>query len=473
MRAWRFNSWMRIARAPMSFRFHIALLVLSFALLAPYSVGVAQTTTVKSAADSASSDESGFNVRVREDATSASVRAREKVTRIVDRAQRQVEKPAPSATGTASNIPAPPAPPKTPEPPDFDHSDGNELVRFGEDITISEGRVIEGDVVAIGGSITVLGRVTGDAVSMGGTVHVKGKGVVEGDVVSLGGGGVMTSDSASIGGSDVSVGKFDFGHMNRMWPVIGAVGLFGTGAWLVELLVGLMITLFLAWISILLFRERLEHAAGVVHERFGRSMALGLLGWVLLVLAIPVGIIALVLTGVIAIVILCITIIGIPVALLLIVALILGVIGIVMGAIYAAFLAYLTGAMFLGRRVFGNRVGTKPLLAIAAGVLLIAALKAAAEVVGALSFFAFHPVGMAFGFAAGLLGFIIATAGLGALVGGRFGKGTGRVYGGFSASMGNQWGSTTPPPTPPPPAPAPGPAGPTTAPPPDGTSDAP
>ncbi len=467
MRAWRFNSWMRIARAPMSFRFHIALLVLSFALLAPYSVGVAQTTTVKSTADSASSDESGFNVRVREDASAATkARVGEKVNRAIERAKREAGKASATAKGAASTTPEPPTPP---DPPDFDHSEGNDLVRFGEDITISEGRVIDGDVVAIGGSVTVLGRVKGDCISVGGTVHIKGKGVVEGDAVSLGG-GVQTSDSASVGGSDVSVGKLDFGHMNRMWPVIGAAGLLGTGAWLIELLVGLMITLFLAWISLLLFRERLEHAAGVVHERFGRSMALGLLGWVLLVLAIPVGIIALVLTGVIAIVILCITIIGIPVALLLIVALILGVIGIVMGAIYAAFLAYLTGAMFLGRRVFGNRVGTKPLLAIAAGVLLIAALKAAAEVVGALSFFAFHPVGMAFGFAAGLLGFIIATAGLGALVGGRFGKGTGRVYGGFSASMGNQWGSTTPPP---PTAPAPGPAGPTTAPPQDGTSDAP
>ncbi|MEK7315740.1 MAG: hypothetical protein AAB011_06135 [Candidatus Eisenbacteria bacterium] len=470
MRAWRFNSWMRIARAPMSFRFLVALLALSVSLLGPSSVGLAQTTTVKSAADSASSDESGFNVRVREDATSASARAREKVNRIVERAKHQAEKSAAAAEQTTTGIPEPPTPP---EPPDFDQSEGNDYVRFGEDITIAEGRVIDGDVVAMGGSVTVLGRVKGNAVSVGGTVHVKGKGVVEGDVVSLGGGGVQTSDSASIGGSDVSVGKVDFGHMKRMWPVIGAAGLLGTGAWLVELLVGLMITLFLAWISLLLFRERLEYAAGVVHERFGRSMAMGLLGWVLLVLAIPVGIIALVLTGVIAIVILCITIIGIPVALLLVVALIIGVIGIVMGVIYAAFLAYLTGAMFLGRRVFGNRVGTKPLLAIAAGVLLIAALKAAAEVVGALSFFAFHPVGMAFGFAASLLGFIIATAGLGAFIGVRFGKGTGRVYGGYSASMGNQWGSTTPPPPPPPPAPAPGPTGPTTAPPPDGTSDAP
>ena len=108
------------------------------------------------------------------------------------------------------------------------------------------------------------------------------------------------------------------------------------------------------------------------------------------------------------------------------------------------------------------------------GVLLIAFLKLAAEVVGALSFFVFHPVGMAFGFAAWLLTFIVASAGLGALINARFSKGTGRVFG-FSASMGgSQWGSTPPPPPPAPPSPppAPGASGPT-APPRDGSSDAP
>jgi hypothetical protein len=459
MRAWHFNSWMRITRAPKSYRLFLAILVGALATLAPLSAGVAQTKTTK--ADS--TDESGFNVRVREDASSGtSARIRQKVDRAVQRAKERAEQ-------AGSNIPEPPEPP---EPPDFDHSEGNDLVRFGEDITIPEGRVIEGDVVAVGGSITVLGRVKGDAVSVGGTVHVEGKGVVEGDAVSLGG-GVQTSDSASVGGSDVSVGKFDFDHMNRMWPMIGALGMLGTGAWLIKVLVGLMITLFLGWISLLLLRERLEHAAGIVHERFGKSFVMGLLGWVLLVLAIPVGIIALILTCVIAIVILCITIIGIPVAILLIVALVLGVIGIVVGALYAGFLGYLTGTMFLGRRILGQRVAAKPLLAIAAGVLLIAVLRFAGELISALSFFAFHPVGMAFGFAAALLSFIIASAGLGALIIGRFGKGSGRVYGGYSATMGSQWGSTPPPTPPTPPTPAPGPAGPTVTPPPDGTSDAP
>jgi hypothetical protein len=451
----------------------IGTFALVVALAVPLSQCMAQTkTTVKSTADSSSSDESGFTVRVREDGSTTTVKSDKNTDATVERALKKAEK----AKERESRV-IPPQPPDSPdapdvpEPPDFDHSEGNDLVRFGEDITIPEGRVIEGDVVAVGGSITVLGRVKGDAVSVGGTVHVKGKGVVEGDAVSLGG-GVQTSDSASVGGSDVSVGKFDFEHMHHMWPLIGAWGMLGAGAWLVKILVGLAITLFIGWISLLLLRERIEHAASVVHERFGKSFVLGLLGWALLVLAIPVGIIALVLTGVIAIVILCITIIGIPVAILLVVALVLGLIGIVVGAIYVGFLGYLTGAIFLGRRVLGDRVATKPLMAIAAGVLVIAVLRFAGELIGALSFFAFHPVGMAFGFASALLCFIVTSAGLGALLMSRFSKGTVRI-GVFTSGLGGSWGSTPPPPPPPPPPPAPGPAGPTTTPPPDGSSDAP
>ena len=469
MRAWRSDSWSRVLRDLTSSRSLIGTLALVVALALPLASGSAQTT--KAAADSASADESGFNVRVREDASGTSAVISAKTAADIERAKAEAARAKKEIGRAKGSIPEPPVPPDAPVPPDFDHSEGNDLVRFGEDITIPEGRVVEGDVVSVGGSITVLGRVKGDAVSVGGTVHVKGKGVVEGDAVSLGG-GVQTSDSASVGGSDVSVGKFDFDHMHRMWPLIGAMGMLGTGAWLVKVLVGLAITLFIGWISLLLLRERLEHAAGVVHERFGKSFVLGLLGWALLVLAIPVGIIALVLTSVIAIVILCITIIGIPVAILLVLALVLGVIGIVVGAVYAGFLGYLAGTMFLGRRILGARVATKPLMAIAAGVLLIAVLRFAGELISALSFFAFHPVGMAFGFAAALLTFIVASAGLGALVNVRFSKGTGRVYGGYSASMGSQWG-TAPPPPPPPPPPAPGPAGPTVTPPPDGTSDAP
>jgi hypothetical protein len=476
MRAWRFDRWTRIARDPMTRRLVLPLLLLAAFVAGWGAVALAQS---KSAADSAA-DESGIVVKVRESESDreAIARAREKVAQAELKAEKAAERAAALAERSRAKVPPPPPPgtvtppdiPDVPDVPDFAHSEGNDLVRFGEDIVIPEGRTIEGDVVAVGGSITVLGRVKGDCVAVGGMVRIQGKGAVEGDAVSLGG-GVVTSDSATVGGSDVSVGKFDFGHMNHAWPMMGAMGVFGTGMWLVQALVGLAITLFLAWISMLLLGSRLENAAQIVQDRFGRSFLTGLLGWALLVLAVPVGVIALILAGVIAIVILCITIIGIPVAILLLVGLVLAIVALVVGVVYAGFLGYLTGTMYLGRRLLGNRVAANPLYAIAAGVLLIAVLRFVGKIIGLASFFVFHPVGLAFGFAAGLLAFIVATAGLGAMMSGRFVVSMRPGATGYA-----QWGSATappPPPPPPPPAPAPGPTGPTVAPPPDGSSDAP
>jgi hypothetical protein len=457
MRAWRFDRWTRIPRGMKSLRLALPWLALAAVAVLFTAAAVAQT---KTAADSAKDDGSGIAVRVREDRTRSEVieRAREKVERVREQAERTASRTAATAVRAAQSVPEPPEPP---EPPSFDHSDGNDLVRFGEDIEISEGRVIDGDVVAIGGSVTVLGRVRGDCVAVGGTVSVKGKGVVEGDAVSLGG-GVSTSDSASIGGSDVSVGKVDFGHMGKVWPAMTATGVLGGGLWMVKTLVGLLITLFLAWVSLLLVRDRIERAATTVNQRFGKSFLMGLLGWVMLVLAVPVGVVALVVAGVIAIVILCITIIGIPVAVLLAIGLVIAIVALIVGVIYAGFLGYLAGAMYLGRRLFGDRVAAKPLYAIAAGVVLIVLLDFVGDLVGTASFFIFHPVGMAFGFAAALLCFLAATAGLGGLMAGGFGRVT-IIAADPATGAYQQWGSGPPPPTsesgmpgtPPPPSPPP------------------
>ena len=47
-------------------------------------------------------------------------------------------------------------------------------MRFGEDITIPADKVVDGDVVAIGGNVIVYGRVKGDVTSVGGTVELRG-----------------------------------------------------------------------------------------------------------------------------------------------------------------------------------------------------------------------------------------------------------------------------------------------------------
>jgi hypothetical protein len=86
-----------------------------------------------------------------------------------------------------------------------DGSSTADLVRMGESITVEEHETIEGDVVAVGGSVTVRGKVLGDVVAVGGNVRLESHAAVKGNVVCVGG-TLEREDGAEIGGQNVSVG---------------------------------------------------------------------------------------------------------------------------------------------------------------------------------------------------------------------------------------------------------------------------
>ena len=475
MRASLCKTWARTA--PIAIGALMLLMLGTFlALSAGRAAGQTKSSTGTTPPDTTS--DGGFRVRVVEEGGTSSTsaadqeRIRRKVEREIKEAERQQAKQAKLDKLDKPDTPEPP------EPPDmelkYDNSDNN-LVRFGEDITIPEGKVIDGDVVAIGGSVTVLGRVKGDCVSVGGAVHVKGKGVVEGDAVSMGG-GVTTSDSSSIAGSQVSLGNLPSANSEHFWPTVGLFGAVGTGIWLLKCIVQLLLTLFFAWLALLLMRERMLLAVQMMTDRFGKSFLWGLLGWAAMVIAIPTGIIMLILVSVIAIVILAITIIGIPVAILLVIALVLGIVAICVGSMVAVFIGFLNGAMFLGQRILGRdstRAG-KPLVAILVGLALLFVLSFVGHLLQLVGMLVFHPIAIALGIASGALAAIVTTAGFGAMIQTRFGIGA-RV----SWSGGSQWWPPSRRAHPAPEGPAS--SGPTaapsppssTAPPPDGTSDAP
>src|SRR6185503_5742068 len=114
------------------------------------------------------------------------------------------------------------------------------------------GKVVEGDVVAIGGDSTVYGRVRGDAVAVGGAVRVKDAGAVEGD-------------AGTVGGSNVSIGKWDFGGRGwHMLPALGMFGALGVGVWFLKTIVEILLTLFFAWVALLLLRDRMLRAGEVL-----------------------------------------------------------------------------------------------------------------------------------------------------------------------------------------------------------------
>lgn len=63
---------------------------------------------------------------------------------------------------------------------------GEDVIRFYRDVSIAQGENVR-DVVAIGGSVTVFGRVDGNVTALGGFVILKPDSYVGGEIVSIGG----------------------------------------------------------------------------------------------------------------------------------------------------------------------------------------------------------------------------------------------------------------------------------------------
>ena len=92
----------------------------------------------------------------------------------------------------------------------------DEAVAVGGSVTV-DGEV-QGDAVAVGGSARINGRVTGNAVAVGGTVHLGPGSEVEGDVTSVGG-KVERDPTAKVGGqvSEVAFGSaFHLGMLHDL-----------------------------------------------------------------------------------------------------------------------------------------------------------------------------------------------------------------------------------------------------------------
>lgn len=65
---------------------------------------------------------------------------------------------------------------------------GDDMVVFGgQHEIVREGQEVSGDLIVIGGSADVLGKVDGDAVALGGKIYISPKGHVNGNLVELGG----------------------------------------------------------------------------------------------------------------------------------------------------------------------------------------------------------------------------------------------------------------------------------------------
>jgi len=243
-------------------------------------------------------------------------------------------------------------------------------------VVVAEGEQVA-DAVAFGGDLTVAGRVTGDAVAMGGSVRVVPGARVDGDVTAMGG-NIDVAQGAHVRGDRVAMGGnvrgAHAGHHRRPHQPGPAVGptsrpennsFFGVGGLVRKALhmVGLYFLLVILGVIMLgVAPQRTRALAAAVAAYPARSLGLGLL---------------VVLATVVAVVILCVTVVGIPIA---------AVIAAVAGC--AAILGLTAVSILIGELVPAKRLRDRQVgkLMVGAGILVtLLALPFAGPVLGFLA----------------------------------------------------------------------------------------
>jgi hypothetical protein len=265
------------------------------------------------------------------------------------------------------------------------------IVRTGESITVEKDQIIDGDVVSIGGSVTVLGEVRGDAVSIGGNVTLREGASISGDAVAIGG-RIKRESGSHLGGQEVGMNFIPVGfihapHEESAFSLLrfGALVVFGGFLFL------------LGWLMYVLAEKRMQVCVGFFLDHPWKSLLTGL---------------AVVLLAPAAFVVLCVTIVGIPVALLML------FVGPLLHMIGFLLVAAAAGQRLLSRGSQGASWGWMRSLASGLGLFFGIILF------GAI-FRALGGVFSAFGWVLTLFGwtvvFLASTVGLGSLVLSRFG----------------------------------------------------
>ena len=288
---------------------------------------------------------------------------------------------------------------------------GAGIVRLWSDAHVPAGKLVDGDVVAVFGSVTVEGEVSGDVVAVFGSVHLKSGARVEGDVVSIGG-GLDQAEGVTINGESVQLG---------FSPITW--GLPGLSVLMFAVAAGWLVSMFMGWIFALLFPTGMLRVATVVERRPAASFFLG-------VLSLPGFFVSLVL--------LCITVIGIPLGILL------PMVYVLMG--YAGQLA---ATCVLGARLTRRSLANGLMTPLLVGTLFVAILLAAGTALMAGNGVA-RPASLFLSLSGVLLLLGLGTLGTGAFLLSRFGTRPREVVwrGHASVTPGGASGPIPPPVTP-------------------------
>lgn len=309
---------------------------------------------------------------------------------------------------------APPPPPEPPSPPAerveprrSDMRRSAQRIRIGGSVHVDADEYITGDVVAIGGSATVLGEVRGEVVSIGGTVELGPNARVHRNVTVVG--GLLRRDPTSrIDGEihEVGLGAFDLNGIRWAPPSLTRLWwgwTLGAAYALVATLIRIAVLCLLAALVVLIGRDYVEHVSA---RAAAEPLKAGVIGFLAQVLFLPIL--------VITIILLVVTIIGIPLLLLLPFALLgLGVVGLV---------GFTAVGYHLGR-VLTARMGWNvgPYWSTIAGVLLVASPLIIARLIG-LGGGPLFPMTLGLGLIGVLIEYLAWTIGFGAVALARFSK---------------------------------------------------
>ena len=358
-------------------------------------------------------------------------------------ARRRARPAAPPDVPVAPATPASPEPSDEPSPPESPQIvKSGDVMRVGSDIHVGRDEVVRGSVSAIGGDVTVDGHVEGDVSAIRGDVYLSPTARVDGDVVSAGG-QIHEEPGAFVGGQRVTA--MPGTRIKRLHRLVER----DTGehvGHVVATVVWFLVLLGVSWAIVQLAPARTAAAVETLRRATIPSMGLGAL---ILALIIP-SLVALSLL----VAFLCITIIGIPLAL----AALFGY-----GLFFATFgvWGFVVGAGALGGVILERRalVSAEPpsrmtiSRAVLTGVILVAGALVLGSLFGARTMFV--PLRVLGGF---LFVISIIVMGLSALAGGGA-----WVRSEFQTGMLGRWwrgrkpssppAATYAPPAPPPPAP--------------------
>jgi hypothetical protein len=271
-----------------------------------------------------------------------------------------------------------------------------DIVRIGGSVTVESDEYVRGDVVVVGGSASINGEVDGEVVVVGGSARFGPQADVRGDITVVGG-GLSRDPGAVIRGAINEVGfggipwrgewgrRADWDWMDGFYPVARLTGT----------LVRIALLILLTTLVLFVARTPVEQIADRVAADPVKSWFVGFLAEMLF---IPV----LIMTAVV----LAISIIGIPLLVLLPVAVV---------ALLVVMLVGFTAVAYHIGRLLRDKVEmlrTRPYAATFAGILLVVSPVLLARLVGLtgdLGFVVWPIAGVGF-----LLEYSVWTAGLGA-----------------------------------------------------------